>query len=300
MPDGKIEGPGRKLSVVALTEAANSERRKAVNFMVEDKSFIRKSGRPWCDHVVTVGVLSAARCDTVTDSSGINWDQLAYWVTISSALARRRSHGLDILWSQGTHSGTGKQEQTTFKGKVIYKTLYQTQLQFPITLITRPYLVEQYLFLFKVPDTYLISSSNNAFPPVSLPIMAALEFDYVIIGAGVCLHSICYSPIAHNDYLLDCRSHSCCTSDWRPYYICCRIGSRPTQLRRPENHYTWSIYSGIHRSAGMHFPSSRSFDSNSLILVRLVRLYNLTSAWKILKRPVEGLLQLSHKSTRMI
>ena len=72
MPDGKIEGPGRKLSVVALTETANSERRKAVNFMVEDKSFIRKSGRPWCDHVVTLGVLSAARCDTVTDSSGIN------------------------------------------------------------------------------------------------------------------------------------------------------------------------------------------------------------------------------------
>lgn len=55
MPDGKIEGPGRKLSVVALTEAANSERRKAVNFMVEDKSFIRKSGRPWSDHVVTFG-----------------------------------------------------------------------------------------------------------------------------------------------------------------------------------------------------------------------------------------------------
>ena len=40
------------------------------------------------------------------------------------------------------HSGTGKQEQTTFKGKVICKTLYQTQLQIPIILITRPYLVK--------------------------------------------------------------------------------------------------------------------------------------------------------------
>ena len=56
MPDGKIEGPGRKLSVVALTEATNSERRKVVNFMVEDKSFIMKSGRPWSDHVVILGV----------------------------------------------------------------------------------------------------------------------------------------------------------------------------------------------------------------------------------------------------
>ena len=34
MPDGKIEGPGRKLSVVALTEAANSERGKVANFII--------------------------------------------------------------------------------------------------------------------------------------------------------------------------------------------------------------------------------------------------------------------------
>lgn len=39
---------------------------------------------------------------------------------------------MDILWSQGTHSGTGKQEQTTFKGKVICKTL-QDPVSDPIT-----------------------------------------------------------------------------------------------------------------------------------------------------------------------
>lgn len=34
MPDGRIEGPGRMLRVVALAEAANSESTTVVNFMV--------------------------------------------------------------------------------------------------------------------------------------------------------------------------------------------------------------------------------------------------------------------------
>ena len=51
MPDGKIEGPGRKLSVVALTETANSERGKVANFMVGDNLIITVRCKIFCSRV---------------------------------------------------------------------------------------------------------------------------------------------------------------------------------------------------------------------------------------------------------